>query len=336
MRLKIQQFLILLMQFALIGSGACTSDTSKPPSSTPTSPKTGQEANNESQENSPFGDQQFSTQAQNGGAGTDDSASDPSGGIPGGLEGLLGGQGAGGQQESSMGGGDPNAVMYQPKKSYGFYLSEHQNDPEQDVNFSCPGDSFLSGEFSKFDRDKSDRSHKFMCQFLTDGSGQPIRKANCSLSQVITNNNLDYTCPNDTFMSGQVSKFRGGSQPRSYQFECCEMRNASGAKLTIATEQTESGETKELCTSEKTAVRAQYRVLQQYQPMINMNVNERNGDVNYSCENAAVMQLGGLTVNHEPLPIQNAILRQVKINYDSTGTSKDSQYSYYCCALKVP
>ena len=330
-------FLIPLTLSGLTVPIGCTSDTSKAPTSTPTTPQTGQEAKNEAQGQNPFqGGQSQTPDLDTNMEGAGGSNSGAGNGIPAGLEGLLGGQGAGGSQESGMGGGDPNAIMYQPKKSYGFYLSEHQNDPEQDVNFSCPGDSFLSGEFSKFDRDKSDRSHKFMCQFFMDGSGQPVRKANCSLSQVITNNNLDYTCPDDTFMSGQVSKFRGGSQPRSYQFECCEMRNASGTKLTVATEQSESGDTKELCTSEKTAVRAQYRVLQQYQPMINMNVNERNGDVNYSCENAAVMQLGGLTVNHEPTPLPNTVLRQVKINYDSTGTSKDSQYSFYCCALQTP
>ena len=226
--------------------------------------------------------------------------------------------------------GDPNSVTYLPDEALGAFQSELQNEPGGPVKFSCPGDSFMTGAISQRDPGSKDRTHRFLCSFFIDGRGMAMRKANCSLSEIIHSEQLEFACPKRTFLSGQNSWFHGTGQARSYQFECCEMRSPSGSKAGVARDTQEE----EICTSEKKAIRPQYRTHPAYQPLININVNERHGDVNYSCKNAAILEPGWLRVNHKPTLLKNTVLKRVRIDHHNTGDgTTDGFYSYFCCAL---
>lgn len=230
------------------------------------------------------------------------------------------------------GSGDPLAVEYQPKSAYGFYLSEQQNSPGQNLRFSCPGDSFMTGISSAYDKEHQGRSYRFMCQFFTDGTGMPMRKANCNVqSASVVQNTLDYACPDGTFMSGQSQSSRE-NMLGDYQFECCEMRTHQDKQVFVPRqdESETEGENPLLCSSQKMAIPPQYRSFPQYQPLINQNINERHADFAYSCENAAILRPGGLTVNYQPEMIPHAVLRQISIDFRES----DTFFSLYCCGLK--
>lgn len=230
--------------------------------------------------------------------------------------------------------GDPLQVLYHQEAKW-LYLSEVQNSFTQPVDFSCPGDAILVGEKSSFDNKENtaDRKYQFYCQFMTDGQGVGLRKTNCELSNIFKGEDIAYTCPAGKFMSGQKSWYRSDSKDREYQYECCELLTQSEKKIGVNFQESEEGASKELCSSDELKVPTQLKNIPNFAAMVNVDVNDRFEEVNYSCAGAAVLPLGGLSVNFEPLPLENAVLRRVKSHLNSDN--HDRSHSFYCCQLKV-
>ena len=261
------------------------------------------------------------------GSGTDDPGLDPT-------------TGTSGERKSEPGppnpDGDPSEVIYLTG-GLGSYLSPLQNEPKEDVEYSCPGDSFLIGEKSEWDRgeDSGDRTYQFRCQFLTDGQGLPIRKTKCSLSDPISDGVIDFSCPVGKYLAGQVSSYNEETKNRTYQYECCEARSEqNGEKLSpnIGTSQI-TGETLEMCTTDKDRVPAQLQSHPIFTSQVNVDVNNRMGSLDYDCSAAAILPQGGMRINLETEDIPYAILNRVKSTF--YPDAQDRRHSFYCCQLQV-
>ena len=256
---------------------------------------------------------------------------------PGGLgnEPSVGGTGGGSNGGPPIPDGDMNQVKYM-SGSFGSYLSPIQNLPRGQVDFRCPGDSFLVGEKSEWDSEEGskDRIYQYRCQFLTDGQGVPIRKSSCSLSENITDTVLDFSCPAGKYLAGQVSSFNTQSGDRQYKFECCEARSEqNGKKLAPNVETLQTGEPLEMCTTDEDRIPQQLKSLPDYSKLVNIDVNDRMGELDYNCSDAALLPLGGLEVNFQIIPIPDAILTRVKSTF--YPDVQDRRHSFYCCQLQL-
>ena len=250
--------------------------------------------------------------------------------------------GGGSGSNSSEGGGGPPVPNGDPSQvkyiggSIGAYLSPIQNVPKGAVDFRCPGDSFLVGEKSTWDQEEKskDRIYQYRCQFIADGQGVPIRKSNCELSDPITDNVLEYSCPNGKYLAGQVSTFDDQKKDREYKYECCEARSRqSGKQLVHNIETLETGEPLEMCTTDEVRIPELLKPIPDYSKLVNAQVNDRMGDLDYNCTDAALLPLGGLEVNFQIVPIPDAILSRVKSTF--YPEAQDRRHSFYCCQLKV-
>lgn len=229
--------------------------------------------------------------------------------------------------------GDPDLVQY--SQVHPAFVSAIRNDFKNNVAFSCPGDSVLYGESSVFDVQgaSKDRQYGFQCQFMEDGQGVPLRKASCSWSEEQKGKNIDFSCPQGKFLAGQRSSYNAQAKDRKYQYQCCELRNIEGKKAGVSTGMMEDGSSITMCSNDEQRVPTQLQDLESFQQLVNIDVNDRLQPVSYNCANAALLPLGGLTVNLEVIPIENAVLHQVKSRL--LPESFDRRHSFYCCQLTI-
>lgn len=232
--------------------------------------------------------------------------------------------------------GDPTQVIYL-SGSIGSYFSPVQNDPEGEVDFICPGDSFLSGENSKWDFDtgSQDRTHRFRCRFLTDGQGVPIRKSNCSVSDPINDATLDYSCSDGKFLSGVTSTFNQQTKDRSYEFECCEARSQQENTLLTPNKEIleEGGDAIEMCHNAETSV-IRPDPSNPDPSLVNVEVNSVLSEADFNCSGAALQPFGGgLVIDYTTVPLEHAILKRVRSSLKLDN--QDRRYSFYCCQLQV-
>ncbi|MFK7825441.1 MAG: hypothetical protein AB8G05_14910 [Oligoflexales bacterium] len=320
-------FLIICYFSGLLACVQESTPTKQNPSRPPIQQPSGSDSEGDDGSGDSFSDGFFTDAIDTGGTDSEGDGTDPE--SPTGTSGT-GKTSAGGPPIPN---GDPNQVIYL-KGSIGSYLSPMQNNPKGAVSYHCPGDSFLAGEKSEWNNDDNnrDRTYQFRCQFLTDGQGVLIRKSECSLSDPISDTVLDYSCPDDKYLAGQVSSYNEQSKDRVFQYECCEARSEqSGEKLTSNFETLQTGQELEMCASNEAEIPAATGAFPGFKP--NIEVNKRMSELDYNCTGAGLLPLGGLVVNFEVLPIPNAILKRVKSTF--YPDVQDRRHSFYCCQLKV-
>lgn len=228
--------------------------------------------------------------------------------------------------------GDPDEIKYVDNLG-SLYLTYKQNKFAEDVAFSCPGDSFMLGEKSTFDKDgeTKDRIYQFKCGFLQDGTSRPLRKKSCEWSnRTKVKKDVDFKCPDGKFMAGQKSYYVLAEKDREYQYECCQLVNESDDEAVITKVKQNDGTDFTVCSNEEQRVPPQFKNWPDFTPYIHVDVNERIEDFSYSCEKTGILPLGGLSVNFEMIPVENAILNQVRTHFN--GQSFDRRHSFYCCS----
>ena len=240
-----------------------------------------------------------------------------------GLQGLL--SSLGGGSGGAGGGGDQAATdqalhTFQWVKRFGGpYFTTKLNDPKEKVlpatdsaavrPFHCPGDSFYVGEQSTYDEE--DRVFKAACIFFEDGTERPVKKGECKIYEPANKAQrpVEFKCPKDTFLAGQLSTFEEAEKDRIYQFECCQMQNWDGKTISILKAQTESGQSVDYCQEVRR---------QGYTAKPNLDVNLPKDPVNFTCDDGEVL---------------------TSITSEYRGWSEDNEgdrrYSFKCCKVGI-
>ncbi|MDD9951976.1 MAG: hypothetical protein OXT67_10490 [Zetaproteobacteria bacterium] len=119
----------------------------------------------------------------------------------------------------------------------------------KNADFSCPGNMVMTGVSSRFDpftetdslvqrgdiAATGDRIFAFTCSSLTQNNGKRLQKSSCSWSpEKYRDAVIHYTCPVNTYMTGQRSFYDTEKKDRAYQFQCCQLKNHAEKEATVA------------------------------------------------------------------------------------------------------
>lgn len=151
--------------------------------------------------------------------------------------------------------------LVQPSQRLKIYSVPQVNDLQEPVDFSCPGDSLLTGISSRYDYIRlpngklfKDRRFRFTCTFLEDKLGRVIKAFQCqdkvatsttpttesSATETVASEGVEVdfstsltteaepqaeslSCDKGRFINGWKSKIDFKSKTRTSHFQCCSM-----------------------------------------------------------------------------------------------------------------
>lgn len=285
----------------------------------------------------------------------------PGGGGLGDLSSLLqslGGFGAAGdKQQQAIGGGASAAGGGRGKIVSRFgapFVSMRLNTPRDNYHdqraiesgasanvssmYDCPGDSFMVGSYSFYRKkgDKNERGEDYsvtgdrmfhaVCQFFQDGTGEIIKKTNCSGSVIAARagakdtslrarpgNPYGFSCPDAKILSGMATTWQDAYSERDFFFRCCEARRGDGKKVTFLTPYNKELEEYDLKNCEP-GVHAQIAGQQ-----ASLDPNANRGTAQFACQQPGFALS---TIEGERIKYNNGEI--------------DRNFSFICCQLGVP
>jgi hypothetical protein len=96
------------------------------------------------------------------------------------------------------------------------------------IDYTCPGNQVMRGEISIHWNPAEDRVYSFRCADMWV-DGQVLTRQHCSWSGQVNDMDelVNYTCPNNTIMTGHFLWHDNGTEDRVYEFKCCEYASAN-------------------------------------------------------------------------------------------------------------
>lgn len=265
------------------------------------------------------------------------SASDLGGGRLGGIGGAGAGEGDGGQGEQ------PTIYPFQEAKGssvrLGSYASTDLNKAGEPIEFSCPGDSVVTGINNAFDKPSSDRTWQASCQFFIDAQGGTLRKTSCTVQVVkdTLHQNTSFSCPAGTVLAGISSAFIADKKDREFAYQCCALSTKAKKPVVYRTTGCSNRVPLALRTRLTDFWLKQYgsnaaNFLRVYNGGVNDEVNEWHDNLYFTCD---------LTVSYDEkktaasafTPIQGGVIQSLGSTYGA-GYG-DRRYSFTCCPLEV-
>ncbi len=97
------------------------------------------------------------------------------------------------------------------------------NDFDADVNFTCPGDTFMTNEHSYHSNTYEDRRYRYQCCQLQKPDTTFVQKKNCEWSglQNVFRWPVDFRCEDGKTLTGVKSTHNNSHEDRMYRFQCC-------------------------------------------------------------------------------------------------------------------
>jgi hypothetical protein len=270
-----------------------------------------------------------------GGKTTETSSSGSSGGDLSSLESLLGGMmggnvGAGGGAsgpESGVASADPNAVLWDEHFKDPFLSFQLHELQQNSDTFSCPGDSLIVGFQSLYDKTKGDRQMQPYCQFYVDGTGRPMMKQNCSVTNAMQAgvDAKEFLCPKGTLLSGFRSAWNVTKMDRSYDFECCELANQEGTKM-------------DFITTQDPTTNLYSPVCERYPGSATSQSNHLMGVLDFRCQGAVIdMQTGqGIPAGTSVRNIISSYMEHKVGEGEHAEIQNDRVWAMECCVMGVP
>lgn len=115
-------------------------------------------------------------------------------------------------------------------------------EPERtDFAFACPGNSYLIGVASQYEKRPYDRMFRFICAFIDNEKGEQMRKSSCTTKITPYDNkggdDATFTCEENKYLHGLGSALRPAEDEddRLYKPFCCHMEDWAKTKITLNT-----------------------------------------------------------------------------------------------------
>lgn len=97
------------------------------------------------------------------------------------------------------------------------------NSKDQLVNYTCPTPLVYTGVKSSHDNGSEDRAFSFQCSSMILNEFTKLK--DCEISSYVNNMdaNVDYTCPLDKILVGEMSYHNNGTEDRRFRYKCCSL-----------------------------------------------------------------------------------------------------------------
>lgn len=289
------------------------------------------------------------------------------------LAAILGGGGGGGVGGA---GASSNVMSYYADAQgsplpFATYVSPYVNHYKQDYSFVCPGDSFITGEYSTTDADPQlqvvdptfDRRFIYTCSFFADGSGKAARRTKCSVlptHSVSVDVQQASSCPSGTFIAGVDSTYDASKKTRNVSHHCCQMVTVENTPVVIANQPmgTNSSASVPVCSSGVNLALAEsgqadnsqvtsYLHQCQYIGCLNQDVNKAGAQVQFDAgldfyfdpnaclDSMGVQTFGGTSACQNFFAFQNGIMVSETTRFTGSQNLYDRIFSFKSCALQA-
>jgi hypothetical protein len=210
------------------------------------------------------------------------------------------------------------------------YRSQTLNKGKEPVEFSCPGNSVISGLASSYDDASKDRIHTALCLFYMDMQRQSVRKLDCTSHQETgeLQGTREFSCPAGKILAGFSSTYEAAKFDRKVTYQCCTMESADHKPVVYNEEKCTNRVPMGLREQLSAYWMKRYNLPNFGGLSVNDEVNDWKMQLGFTCQ-FAVSYDAASGIQH----LYGASMRKISSIYSTTH--QDRRYSFQCCQLTV-